>query len=166
MTIAMSVWAYILTGASPGLLTAGMRGTSTIYICVAVLYHSIVVSVAELASMVPLAGELYRWVSVLASPRYGQYSVTVVMMLTSAICSWRRPLSYISGWLLTLSWSCGVAAGMFILASMVRIAASIGDESAVIKPWQVYITFICTSLNTVGHADTVLLLLRQGHHDC
>ncbi|KAF2173457.1 hypothetical protein M409DRAFT_48433 [Zasmidium cellare ATCC 36951] len=137
MIIAMSSWAYVLNGASIGLSAAGTGGTITIYICCAVSYTSIVLSMAELSSMIPLAGGPYHWVSVLATTR------------------WRRILSYTAGWLLTLSWSCGVASGMFILASMIRTTAMIGDLDQVSQPWQVYLITLagitaCTALNNIG----------------
>lgn len=70
MIIATSSWAYVLDGASLGLSAAGTGGTITIYICCAASYTTIVLSMAELSSMVPLAGGPYHWVSVLAAPRY------------------------------------------------------------------------------------------------
>ncbi|KAK4497785.1 hypothetical protein PRZ48_010438 [Zasmidium cellare] len=137
MIIAMSSWAYVLNGASLGLSAAGTGGTITIFICCAVAYTSIVLSMAELSSMVPLAGGPYHWVSVLATP------------------SWRRILSYTAGWLLTLSWTCGVASGMFILASIIRMTAMIGHLDQASHPWQVYLITLavisaCAVLNTVG----------------
>lgn len=70
MVIAMTSWAYVLNGASLGLLAAGTGGTIFAYIGTSICYASIVVSMAELASMIPLAGGPYHWVSVLAGRRF------------------------------------------------------------------------------------------------
>ncbi|KAK4613582.1 hypothetical protein CLAFUW4_08763 [Fulvia fulva] len=70
MIMTISSWAYVFNGASLGLSSAGTADTITVYMSAAVLYSTIVVSMAELASMVPLAGGPYHWVYMLASPRY------------------------------------------------------------------------------------------------
>ncbi|KAF7190827.1 putative amino-acid permease PB24D3.02c [Pseudocercospora fuligena] len=149
MVIAMTSWAYVLNGASLGLFAAGTGGTIFVYIGTSVCYASIIVSMAELASMIPLAGGPYHWVSVLAGKR------------------WRRVLSYAAGWLLTLSWMCGVASGLFIVAQLIRITAAIGDATANPQAWQTYliviaVTLLCMLMNTAGVRFLPLLELAAG----
>lgn len=72
---------------------------------------------------VPTAGGPYHWASALA-PR------------------WQRPLSYAAGWLLTLSWLCGVTSGMFLTAEEIRMVAFIGKDSADAQPYQTYLIVI------------------------
>ena len=155
MIIAMSSWAYILNGASLGLLAAGTGGTIAVYIGAAICYSSIVVSMAELASMVPLSGGPYHWISVLSSERYVPGPrILSTRELTGSAYSWRKLLSYVAGWLLTLSWMFGIAAGLFISATLIRLTATLGDPDDVPQAWQTYLILlallaVCTVLNTI-----------------
>ncbi|KAF9073083.1 putative GABA permease [Rhodocollybia butyracea] len=67
----------------------------------------IVLSLAEMASMAPTSGGQYHWVSEFAPPEYQKF------------------LSYLSGWMSTLSWQAGVASGAFLLGTRTIIQALI-----------------------------------------
>jgi len=59
-------------------------------------------SLAEMASMAPTSGGQYHWVSEFAPRRYQKF------------------LSYVSGWMATLSWQAGSAGGSFMIGSLIQ----------------------------------------------
>ena len=71
-------------------------------------------------------------------------------------------VSYIAGWLLTLSWLCGVTSGMFLTGQMVQGAILISNENFNAQPYQVWLlvlafTFVGYLLNTVGAKHLALM---------
>jgi choline transport protein len=73
-------------------------------------------------------------------------------------------LSYLNGWLLTLSWLCGVASGMFLTGQMAQGAILIRNPDFNAQPYQVWLLVLafCSLgflLNTVGAKHLALMEL-------
>jgi choline transport protein len=85
-----------------GLINGGLAGLFWSYIWTFVGFIFIVLSLAEMASMAPTSGGQYHWVSEFA-PRRSQ-----------------QILSYISGWMATLSWQAGSAGGSFLIGTTIQ----------------------------------------------
>ena len=84
-------------------------------------FGTIVLSLAEMSSMAPTAGGQYHWASEFA-PRSKQ-----------------KIISYISGWMSTLSWQAGVCSGMFLLGIQTQGLIAITHGSYGPKTWQGYL---------------------------
>lgn len=85
----------------------------------------------------PTAGGPYHWASEFAHPKAQQL------------------LSYLAGWLLTLSWLCGVTSGMFLTGQMVQYTIVISDFNFDAQPWQCWLLVVAFTalgvvVNTVG----------------
>ncbi|KAK2766641.1 hypothetical protein FQN54_005952 [Arachnomyces sp. PD_36] len=74
-------------------------------------------SMAEMASMAPIAGAQYHWVSEFAPE------------------SLQRSLSYATGWTSTLAWQAGNAGGVFIGGTIIQILISLYDETYPFTQW-------------------------------
>ncbi|KAJ7872058.1 amino acid permease [Mycena leptocephala] len=137
MCIAMSTWVFVVSASTTGLTNGGTGGYIAVYIASCFVYFSIVISLAEMASIAPTAGGQYHWASEFAHPTAQQF------------------ISYLAGWLLTLSWLCGVASGMFLTGQMAQYAIVIKDPNFAAHPWQCWLLVVAFTaggvfLNTVG----------------
>ena len=74
----------------------------------------VMMSLAEMASMAPISGGQYHWVSEFAPPRHQKW------------------LSYMTGWMSTLSWQAGTASGSFLTGTIIQ--ALIGLNNANYQP--------------------------------
>lgn len=80
----------------------------------------------------PTAGGPYHWASEFAHPKAQQL------------------LSYLAGWLLTLSWLCGVTSGMFLTGQMAQYSIVISDLTFDAHPWQCWLLVVAfTALGVV-----------------
>ncbi|KAM5434525.1 hypothetical protein McanMca71_006219 [Microsporum canis] len=77
----------------------------------------IYLSMAEMASMAPIAGAQYHWVSEFAPEGL------------------QRALSYVTGWTSTLAWQAGNASGVFLAATIIQILISLHDVEYAIPQW-------------------------------
>ncbi|KAK3633780.1 hypothetical protein LTR22_019964 [Elasticomyces elasticus] len=82
-----------------GLLNGGLAGVFWSYVWTAIGMSTVVASLAEMASMAPTSGGQYHWISEFSPPQYQQF------------------LSYIGGWMSTLSWQATAAGATFVDAS-------------------------------------------------
>ena len=92
----------------------------------------------------PTAGGQYHWASEFAHPKAQQL------------------ISYVAGWLLTLSWLCGVASGMFLTGQMAQYIIVIKDLDFAAYPWQCWLLVVAFTaggvfLNTIGAKHLALL---------
>ncbi|QDS69697.1 hypothetical protein FKW77_009736 [Venturia effusa] len=95
-------WEVVLLANTGGLVNGGLAGMFWGYIWTFAGFFSIVMSLAEMASMAPTSGGQHHWVSEFA-PRKHQ-----------------RFLSYMSGWMSTLSWQAGTAGSAFIMGVLIQ----------------------------------------------
>ncbi|KAK5119172.1 hypothetical protein LTR85_007786 [Meristemomyces frigidus] len=121
MCVAMSTWVFVISASTGGLAAGGTGGFIAVYIASSFIYFSIVLSLAEMSSMAPTAGGQYHWTSEFAAPKAQKF------------------ISYIAGWLLTLSWLCGVTSGMFLSGQMAQGAILVNNENFDAKPYQVWL---------------------------
>lgn len=75
--------------------------------------------------------------------------------LVTAPRSQQKFISYISGWMSTLSWQCGTCSGMFLLGVQVQGLIALTHESYSPQPWQGYLFVILMvsiglGFNTLG----------------
>ena len=75
-------------------------------------------SLAEMASMMPLSGGQYHWVSILAPAR------------------WAKFLSYITGWVTVIGWQAGQASVAFLAASIIQALAILNYPNYNATRWQ------------------------------
>ncbi|TKA80392.1 hypothetical protein B0A55_01914 [Friedmanniomyces simplex] len=140
MCVAMSTWVFVINASTSGLAAGGTGGFIAVYIGSSIVYFPIVLSLAEMASIAPTAGGQAEF----AHPRVQKFT------------------SYIAGWLLTLSWLCGVTSGMFLSGQMVQGAILISNENFDAQPYQVWCLVLAFAasglfLNTIGARHLALL---------
>ncbi|KAK0282919.1 hypothetical protein LTR91_024170 [Friedmanniomyces endolithicus] len=133
MCVVMSTWVFVINASTSGLAAGGTGGFIAVYIGSSFAYFTVVLSLAEMASIAPTAGGQAEF----AHPRVQKFT------------------SYVAGWLLTLSWLCGVTSGMFLTGQMVQGAILITNESFNAQPYQVWCLVFAFAasglfLNTVG----------------
>lgn len=114
----MGTWEILLTSNTQALLAGGSAGLFW-SVCWAYTGQAFVVlSLAEMSSMAPTAGGQYHWVSEFAPARY------------------QRLLSYLSGWLSTISWQSIVALDCYLVGTIVQGLIIVNDDSYVSERWQ------------------------------
>jgi amino acid transporter len=96
------------------MVDGGLAGLFWTYLWTFIGLGIIVVSLAEMASMAPISGGQYHWVSEFAPPRHQKW------------------LSYMTGWMSTLSWQAGAASGSFLTGAVIQ--ALIGLNNANYQP--------------------------------
>ncbi|KAK3643035.1 hypothetical protein LTR56_010409 [Elasticomyces elasticus] len=157
MCVAMSTWVFVINASTSGLAAGGTGGFIAVYIASSFVYFPIVLSLAEMSSIAPTAGgqaslimqyaEIaanYHWTSEFAHPRVQKFT------------------SYIAGWLLTLSWLCGVTSGLFLTGQMAQAAILITHENFNAQPYQIWCLVLAFAtlalfLNTIGAKHLALL---------
>jgi amino acid transporter len=91
----------------------------------------------------PTSGGQYHWVSEFAPPKY------------------QKSLSYLSGWMSTLSWQAGTASGSFVTGTMIQALIQLNNPNYEGTAWQgtllvfamVFVLFVA---NTIGARDLPL----------
>ena len=98
----MASWEFILTSLSVGFANGGFGGLFVCFIVTITCFLSVVLSLAEMASMAPTSGGQYHWVSEFSPP------------------AWQKVLSYSSGWMSTFGWLAGTAGSTQVLAYQIE----------------------------------------------
>ena len=127
-TCTMGSWEILLAANTQGLIAGGPAGLFWSLVWAYVGQAFVILSLAEMASIAPTAGGQYHWVSEFA-PRKAQ-----------------KILSYMSGWLSTLSWQSFVAADSFLVGEIILGMIAINDQSFVSQRWQATLLIIATVL--------------------
>ena len=122
----MGTWEILLTVSTPGLIAGGSAGLFWSLVWVYIGQAFVVLSLAEMASMAPSAGGQYHWVSELA-PR-----------------SCQKVLSYMAGWLSTLSWQGNVAVDAFLIGKILLGICVVNDEGFEPQRWQETLLIVAT----------------------
>ncbi|KAI9843956.1 MAG: hypothetical protein M1837_005997 [Sclerophora amabilis] len=86
-----------------------------IFVMTGVLMQVLVM--AEMASMIPLAGGQYNWVAILAPPAYSKF------------------LSYLTGWVTTIAWQAASASVLFLDATIIQALLAIAHPTYVFERW-------------------------------
>ncbi|PVI01608.1 amino acid transporter [Periconia macrospinosa] len=100
--ILTAVWEFLLVANTQGLIDGGLAGVFWSYIWTFIGFGFVELSLAEMASMAPISGGQYHWVSEFAPPNLQQF------------------LSYVVGWMSTLSWQAGNASGSFLTGTIIQ----------------------------------------------
>ncbi|KAL2062997.1 hypothetical protein VTL71DRAFT_6069 [Oculimacula yallundae] len=119
----VSTWENILASLLYGLLNGGPSGLVYGYIFSWLGTITVVASLAEMASMMPLSGGQYHWVSILAPGR------------------WAKFLTYTQGWLCVMAWQAAVASVAFLAASIIQGMVVLNNDSYVPARWQATLIF-------------------------
>ncbi|KAF2204121.1 amino acid transporter [Delitschia confertaspora ATCC 74209] len=112
-----AVWEFLLVSNTQGLVDGGLAGVFWSYIWTFIGFGFVELSLAEMASMAPISGGQYHWVSEFAPPKYQKF------------------MSYITGWMSTLSWQAGNASGSFLTGTMVQALLVVNYPDYVWENW-------------------------------
>ncbi|KAK5713377.1 hypothetical protein LTR17_017622 [Elasticomyces elasticus] len=115
--IVQATWQVFLVANTQGLLNGGLAGVFWSYVWTAIGMSTVVASLAEMASMAPTSGGQYHWISEFSPPQYQQF------------------LSYIGGWMSTLSWQATAAGATFVDGIFILGLASAYHPDYVIQGW-------------------------------
>ncbi|GIZ38205.1 hypothetical protein CKM354_000162800 [Cercospora kikuchii] len=115
--LATAAWEIGLFLLSPGLINGGRSGLAYNTLWNFVGFAPIYLSMAEMASIAPIAGAQYHWTSEFAPEKY------------------QRVLSYITGWTSTIAWQAGNAMGIFLVGSLVQTIILINNEDYAFPSW-------------------------------
>ncbi|KAF7187537.1 putative amino-acid permease [Pseudocercospora fuligena] len=116
--IATAAWELGLFLLSPGLINGGRSGLiySTLWNFLGFL--PVYLSMAEMASIAPIAGAQYHWVSEFAPEKY------------------QKVLSYMTGWTSTIAWQAGNAMGVILTGTLIQSIILVNDEEYGFENWQ------------------------------
>jgi amino acid transporter len=112
------VWEFLLVANTQGLIDGGLAGVFWSYIWTFIGFGFVELSLAEMASMAPISGGQYHWVSEFAPPDQQQF------------------LSYVVGWMSTLSWQAGNASGSFLTGTIIQALLVVNYPDYEPKAWQ------------------------------
>ncbi|KAK3617139.1 hypothetical protein LTR56_025490 [Elasticomyces elasticus] len=115
--IVQATWQVFLVANTQGLLNGGLAGVFWSYVWTAIGMSTVVASLAEMASMAPTSGGQYHWISEFSPPQYQQF------------------LSYIGGWMSTLSWQATAAGATFVDGIFILGLASAYHPDYAIQGW-------------------------------
>jgi choline transport protein len=118
VAIATAAWEIGLFLLTPGLVDGGRAGLVWNSLWNFIGFAPVYLSMAEMASMAPIAGAQYHWVSEFAPEK------------------WQRSLSYLTGWTSTIAWQAGNAMGIFLVGSLVQTIILVNNESYPFPSWQ------------------------------
>lgn len=130
-----SAWEYALFLVSPGLVDGGTAGLIYNVIWSMFGFGAIYLSLAEMASMAPIAGSLYHWVSEFAPERI------------------QRVLSYITGWTSTIAWQAGFAQGVLLAGTQIQTIILVMNPNYAYPAWQG--TLLCFAAIIVSYVMNV-----------
>ncbi|PNY28326.1 Uncharacterized protein TCAP_01746 [Tolypocladium capitatum] len=117
VAVATAAWEIGLFEITPGLTGGGRPALVYSVLWNFVGFGPIYLSMAEMASMAPIAGAQYHWVSEF-SPE-----------------SLQKILSYLTGWTSTLAWQSGNAIGVFLVATIIQSIISINVPDYAFPRW-------------------------------
>ncbi|KMP04648.1 hypothetical protein CIRG_04329 [Coccidioides immitis RMSCC 2394] len=136
-TVLMATWESVMFGSSVGLTNGGIGGMVYSYIAGIIGFAFVILSMAEMASMAPISGGQYHWISEFAPNEYQQL------------------LSYVSGWVCVLGWHTGIAGSAYTVANMIIGIIEINHpDTYIAQPWHgtllvIAVAFIAMIFNTV-----------------
>ncbi|OAQ62485.2 GABA permease [Pochonia chlamydosporia 170] len=113
-----AIWEYSIFQITPALTNGGNPSLlySTIWNFIG--FGPIYLSMAEMASMAPIAGSQYHWVSEFAPE------------------SWQKGLSYVSGWTSTLGLQAGNAMGNLLVGTLLQTVIAVNNPEYDSPLWQ------------------------------
>lgn len=135
--ILQGTWEVLMTATYQGLVDGGPAGLIWSFIWTWFGFSTVMLSLAEMASMAPTAGGQYHWVSEFSPP------------------SIQKPASYFIGWMSTLSWQAGTASGPFLVGTLIQSSAVVMYPDYSPTNWQgtlmvIAVTILVWVLNIWG----------------
>lgn len=132
--ILQGTWEVLMTATYQGLLDGGPAGLIWSFVWTWSGFSTVMLSLAEMASMAPTAGGQYHWVSEFSPP------------------SLQKPLSFFVGWMSTLSWQAGTASGPFLVGTLIQASAIVMYPDYAPTNWQgtlmvIAVTILVWALN-------------------
>lgn len=131
ISIYMATWEFVLVSLATGLSNGGFAGLFWTFIGTVICYSTIVLSLAEMASMAPTTGGQYHWISEFAPP------------------SSQKMLSYCAGWMSTLGWLASTASSVFVCTTLIQSLIAIGNDSFAFPNWQYTLIMLAYMLITI-----------------
>ncbi|KAK5125447.1 hypothetical protein LTR85_000556 [Meristemomyces frigidus] len=128
--VAMGGWIFVPNNSTSALIDGNTGGTIALYLVNFGAFFTIMLSLAEMASMAPTAGGQYHWASEFAPQ------------------SLQKSLSYTVGWLSALAWCCGTTSGFFLAGSLIQAVIVELHSSYTAAPWRAYLLVL--GLATLG----------------
>ncbi len=93
-------------------------------------FGTVMLSLAEMASMAPTAGGQYHWVSEFSPP------------------SLQKPFSFFIGWVSTLSWQAGTASGPFLVGTLIQASVTVMSDEYSPTNWEGTLMVIAVTIMT------------------
>lgn len=131
VAVYMASWEFILVSLSVGFANGGFAGLFVCFIVTVCCFFSVVVSLAEMASMAPTSGGQYHWVSEFSPP------------------AWQKVLSYSSGWMSTLGWLASTAGSTQVLATQIEAMVQVYNPDFYCTGWQITLLMWAFNLVTI-----------------
>ncbi|MCJ1311737.1 hypothetical protein MMC25_005410 [Agyrium rufum] len=116
--VLQGTWEVLLVGITQGLTCGGLAGVFYSYLWTFFGFGTIVLSLAEMASLAPTEGGQYHWVSEFAPARHQKW------------------MSYFIGWISALSWQAGQASGPFLVGTTIQGVISLNNPDYSPTNWQ------------------------------
>ncbi|KAJ6784952.1 hypothetical protein PWT90_01751 [Aphanocladium album] len=115
--MATAAWEMTLYQVTPALRDGGLPLLMYSNIWIFCAFIPVVLSMAEMSSMAPIAGAQYHWVSEFAPEKYQKF------------------LSYLTGWTSTLALQAGNASGLFLIGTLVQAMILMHKPDYVFENW-------------------------------
>lgn len=116
--VLQATWEFMLISNTQGMTDGGLAGLFWSYLWTFIGFGFVMFSLGEMASMAPISGGQYHWVSEFAPPKY------------------QKSLSYITGWMSTLSWQAGTASGSFLTGTIIQGLIYVNNPDYEGTAWQ------------------------------
>ncbi|KAF2112082.1 amino acid/polyamine transporter I [Lophiotrema nucula] len=131
-----STWEFALAIIGISLSNGGPAGGIWMFLAVCFGMFFVVLSMAEMASMAPISGGQYHWVSEIAPRKHQKF------------------LSYLVGWMCAMAWQAGMATTAFAATQQLQGLIALNVQSYAIKGWHsslfsIAITVFAILWNTV-----------------
>ncbi|KAH8704572.1 amino acid/polyamine transporter I [Phaeosphaeriaceae sp. PMI808] len=135
--ILQGTWEVLMTATTQGLTDGGPAGLIWSFVWTWFGIGTVMLSLAEMASIAPTAGGQYHWVSEFSPPNV------------------QKPLSFFVGWMSTLSWQAGTASGPFLVGTLIQSSAIVMYPEYAPTPWQgtlmvIAVTILVWIMNVYG----------------
>ncbi|KAG5927306.1 hypothetical protein E4U42_002365 [Claviceps africana] len=128
VAIATPAWELSMFGITPGLINGGRPVLVWAFLWNFFGFIPVYLSMAEMASMAPIAGAQYHWVSEFAPEN----------------C--QKILSYLTGWTSTLAWQAGNAQGIFLVGTLLQAVVTINKVNYEPAHWHGTLLVMAISL--------------------
>lgn len=128
IALVQASWEYLLIEPSVGLINGGLAGYFWTCIWGVIGGFIIVLSFAEMASIAPVAGGQYHWVSEFAPARYQKF------------------LSHQMGWMTILAWQAGNTTGSAFVATMIMSLIGVKDATYEFPAWHEFLLTVAVAI--------------------